>query len=424
MNNLTNQPAALVTIADAFGSSPEDVALLAAAIAAGLAGKNAALKSGLGFSYPGISAVFASADPGWTRLCNCLLEPVHHFHGHLRTHCLSLLPEQVDTRSTVQRMGIGREPSIVETEDDPFHSIPIAFQRRQAVLSPTMVLSEPDAKTYQRGLNECADHAPLVITGFPTVALAETLAQDCRGTDRIFEADQGSIQVVHPRLLLHCTLAQLQAEFRARNPLLNNILITAPAQEARRTVPLEHRRQAVQKYIAGIRECIRSRYSGSGIRYEISDQVAGYMFDAGAEIDDMVRGFAPEIRPFLCDASSLPMRLLWAYNLFKLGGNSMHYVGAAETAKSIVKRSADLLSSMVLSVHDDAEVIMLSKLNENPQPFRGLVRRYSRQSRAVHEPVLGRLVQKGFVREMGDVLHISDSGREHLNLVHKSRNAS
>ena len=419
-----NQPAVLATLADSFGCDPDVTALLASAIAAGLAGSHAGLKSGLGMTYPGFSVAIASADPSWGRLQNTLLEPVLHFHEHLRKHCKSLHPEQVDTRSTLQRLGVGRELSIAETEDDPFHSIPIAYQRRQAVLNPTMIISDPDSKTYERGLKETADHAPLVVSGFPSAGLTPILARDCRGADRIFESEQGSLQKVHPRLLLHCTPDQLQSEFRARNPLLNHVIIAAPTHESKRSVTLEFRRQAIQKYISVVRECIKSRYSGSGILYQISDPVAGYLEDAAAEIDDMIRSLAPEVQPYLLEASSLPARLLWAFKLFSVGGNPAIQVGAVETAKSIVKKSANLLSSLVGSIHDDAEVIMLSKLNDKPQPFRELARRYSRQSRAVHQPVLGRLVQKGFVREMGDLLHVTEPGREHLNRVQTSRSAS
>ena len=419
-----NQPAVLATLADSFGCDPDITALFASAIAGGLAGSHAGLKSGLGMTYPGFSVAIASADPSWCRLQNCLLEPVNHYHRHLLTYCRSLLPEQLDFRTTTQRLGIGREPSVVEAENDPFVAIPIGYQRVQAVRCPTMLMIDPDVKVYERGLKECADHSPLVVSGFPSAALVSTLARDCRGADRIFESEQGSIQTVHPHLLLHCSPAQLQSEFRAHNPLLDHVIIAAPTHESKRSVTLEFRRQAIQKYISVVRECIKSRYSGSGILYQISAPVAGYLEDGAAEIDDMIRGLAPEVQPYLLEASSLPARLLWAFKLFSVGGNQTIHVGAVETAKSIVKKSANLLSLLVGSIHDDAETVMLSKLNDKPQPFRELARRYSRQSRAVHEPVLGRLVQKGFVREMGDLLHVTEPGREHLNRVQTSRSAS
>jgi len=425
MNNIdtSNQPVALTIIADVFGCDRADTALLASVIASGLAGARAGLRSGLGFTSPGFSVVCASDDPAMARLLKHLIEPANYLQTHLRSHCRSVSAERLDIRTTVQRLGMRVEPSVAEVEIDPFQVTPVGYRRLQAVLHPTMMVTSPDTKTYARGLQECADRSPFVFTeGFPAPALATALAQDCAGGDHIFEGPQGSIETVHSRLLLRCDPKQLQSEFRARNPLLAHALIIAPTHGEKRAITLDHRKQAMAKYVSGIKECIRSRHCGSGVTYSIRDDVAEYMENSAAEIDDFVRGLASEIQPYLRDTSSLPMRLLWAFTLFATQSDTNLHVGAAETAKAILSKSAALLTSLARAGYDDEEVVMLAKLSEKPQPFRGLVRRYSRQKRALHEPVLGRLVRKGYVRELGDLLHVTAPGREHLS--HMSMRAS
>jgi hypothetical protein len=160
------------------------------------------------------------------------------------------------------------------------------------------------------------------------------------------------------------------------------------------------------------------------VTYSIQDNVAEYLENAAAEIDIFVRALVPEIQLYLRDASSLPMRLLWSFTLFAMQSDVDIHVGAVATAKSILAKSATLLESLARVGHDEAEVVMLGKLSEKPQPFRGLVRRYSVQHRAVHEPVLGRLLQKGYVRELGDLLHVTEPGREFLDEHHMSRRPS
>ena len=423
--NTSDQPVALRNLANAFGCNQEDTALLVSAIAAGLAGARAGLRSSLGCSCPGFSMVCASADPALNRLLKHLIEPAEYLQKHLRNYCRSISPERLDIRTTAQRVGLRIDPSIGEEEVDPFHAIPIEHQRLQAVLHPTIMLNDPDAKVYERGLKECADRAPFVVTsGFTVSALASAFARDCAGGDHIFESAQGSIDNVHTRLLLHCDADRLRNEFRAGNPLLHHALITAPTHGERRTIALNDRRLATSKYIAGIKECMRARYCGSGVTYSIQDNVAEYLENAAAEIDIFVRALAPEIQLYLRDASSLPMHLLWSFTLFAMQADIDLHVGAVATAKSILAKSATLLESLARVGHDEAEVVMLGKLSEKPQPFRGLVRRYSCQKRALHAPVVGRLLQKGYVRELGDLFHVTEAGQEFLGQHHMSMRPS
>ena len=427
MNNIdtSNQPVALTIIADVFGCDRADTALLASVIASGLAGARAGLRSGLGFTSPGFSVVCASDDPAMARLLKHLIEPANYLQTHLRSHCRSVSAERLDIRTTVQRLGMRVEPSVAEVEIDPFQVTPVGYRRLQAVLHPTMMVTSPDTKTYARGLQECADRSPFVFTeGFPAPALATALAQDCAGGDHIFEGPQGSIEKVHSRLLISCKNKQLQTEFRARNPILDHVLIAGPSRGEKRTIGIEQRRQAESKYVVAIKESIRSRHCGSGVTFAVKDHVAEFMDNAAAEIDTWVCGLDSSIRPYLCDASSLPMRLLWSFTLFAIPSDSQLHIGAVETARAILCKSATLLESLARAGYDDEEIVMLGKLNEKPQPFRGLVRRYSRQQRAVHEPVLGRLMGKGYVAETNNLLQVTEPGREHLNHAHMSMRAS
>ena len=420
MSNTTpsNQPFTLATLADAFGCNRDHTALLASAIAAGVAGAHAGLRSGLGTTYPGFSLVCATADPAVNRLLDNLLEPANHFQRHLRTHCRSLSPARLDIRTTPQRLGVRTEPSLAEKELDPFVDTPVPFQRLQAALHPTVMINAPDAKIYERGLKECADRSPLVVTGFPAAALAATIARDSMGADRIFESAQGSVETVRTRMLLRCDPGQLRAEFRAGNLLLEQALIAAPAIADKRSIPLDQRRQASQRYTGAIKECINARYCGNGVIFSVKDEAAEFMDDAAGKIEATVRRLAPEVQPYLRDAACLPMRLLWAYTLFAYPSEIPQiHIAAAETANSIIDKSTKLLESLARAGYDDEELVMLGKLSKEPLPFRGLIRRYSRQQRSIHEPVLGRLVSKGFVNETGDLLHLTDPGREFLTRV-------
>jgi len=74
---------------------------------------------------------------------------------------------------------------------------------------------------------------------------------------------------------------------------------------------------------------------------------------------------------------------------------------------------ADALEATQRSRLDNEMITMLHKLADGPLHFRALIRKYSRQSKAIHEPVLYKLQGAGFV-ELGlnGLIQLTEEGRK------------
>jgi hypothetical protein len=282
-------------------------------------------------------------------------------------------------------------------------------------------------------LGETLDEAPLIISpagqlihslnskGSPLSALLAALA----GTDCMLgsRTELTRTRLVRAGLLASCRqehLAELITDPRLEL-LWPHCLILQPKSGARFQLSFEQLRQGYQHYEQAVRKLIANRRRGVAPEYEPDRGVQANLYSFGKELRTFIDELPPWAKAFFGNIYALPHKLLWSFEVLVAPGECDAWCApfAIEVTREVLHRQREQLIAWIDGAAQAealrAEKVMLAKLADGPVQFRQLVRRYSNQRRANHEPILMKIVNAGWVNLRDDeLLEISPAGRAQL----------
>jgi len=433
-------PRTIAHIAAGLGLRPEPVWAYLSAALGGMAGPGAHMFGILGEAHsPTVPLVLAVQHPGAARLLDQVaVEPAVHFNDWHRRQSQAFFPDWYEADLNHLPHGIRQEHSelvgLVNRSDS--NAEEIAEKRRELlhrrqVYQPAVLLNSPSPATFDKLLGSVFDEAPLIrdtggallrnsLTPGPAQRdwreLLRRIVEGARGgTDQpAGRREHGPGRLDDAVTTRSPFIMHLPGELVGRSlldPATANVfevaIIIPTAKLEGRLQPslMDAARQLLNAYRQTVNQVLWARFDDSGVDFQLSGDSTRFI-DACFAVDDKLDRLPAKIRRYCGGLYDLPLRLLWA--ALALGDTDQGTL--ASITKSVIATTHWCIDQQVSLIREaldeeadrllhDAAVVMLDKLRALPKPCKlsELLRRYHRQNKDQHLPVLGFLEAEGLV---------------------------
>lgn len=432
-------PQLVATLSIASGANPEFCVAYAASVLGGVAGPVGSIRGYLGEIHAGgLSLIATGKERPLRSLENLMLEPalLEQDRARLRsrsTHPLALRDLETGylgkelRRETLERFE-KRGRCETSPEVDSLHHIAGSRRQLQLIRQPSLILTAPDVPKSSDALADCLDHHALVYD--PAGAMITDVLGGGRGgrdaessVERVARqqgAGSDHMAAQHPGDGPGC-LARVRTPYLARleedhlgralnhpvtGQLLGSCLIVSPNPSRSKTseyAAVRHRIGEIQTLVTAL---MHTRWRGNDLSFavEVDDpQCIGLTESYDSRLDAL----PPSARPFSEGLYGLPERLMWTLHLTENNRSRSVSPLTQRLALHTALWCADRHQSLIVAALEQDRVRlrqmameeMLRKLQVlGPCGFRDLVRTYSDQKKATHEPTLRLLERAGCVR--------------------------
>ena len=385
---------------------------------------------------PGSNTVAAAHDSApWQRLEELLLGPVSDCQKLLRSLSRAASIERLDYRQHSRYADRTREiVELSQLDVFPEEGLPQPYVLPEAHIAvlrtPTVFLRLPDKSTWKKALPEAMSASLLVwdngrlfsqLVVKPSAKgpppFAAHLAMAAVGCDQPIERDPhegpGRIDTVEAHLLITTGRGQVRDALAANDETLQRLLYTCTFVDPPREVPavtlnMDEVRLGYEAYLRAVKAVLHARRQGPGYQVAPAPEIHAQIAPLTAKIRTWCDDLPPRLQPFFARSLSLPYRLYWALMVTRSPGETSQGLipFLFHAVQKHLMRQKKFLEEALLAAEaaerESARQVMIEKLASGPCLLRELLRRYSVQRRAVHQPVLDALIHDGVVQQRDD----------------------